>query len=180
MTEFFEGPKDFRAKIKAHSKGRSLLKAGFRTTPNGHACISLEDARAEALSFGYCDLKRVSIDARTYTVTFGPRPANARWSAEDVALAEGLIETGTMRPEGLRAFQARRMSPSKSDPDPSADLSPMMLAELKRHGTAWMNFQKLPHAKRLKSAAWVMSAKLEKTRSDRFAKLLMDMGRPKI
>lgn len=179
MTIFFETTAEFRKCMKTNHKKKKPLKVGFRTRPNGHVYMPFEDALAEAVKYGWCSLKKVAIDKTTYAVVFGPRAPNSRWSAEDAALAQALIDAGEMLPSGLKAFENRLIAAAKPESVPSATLPPLMLAELKRHAPAWANFQKLPAAQRQKGAAWVMSAKFEKTRSDRFAKLLMDMSRPR-
>jgi uncharacterized protein YdeI (YjbR/CyaY-like superfamily) len=180
MTIFSESAAAFRAHLHSHNKMESTLKAGFRTRPNGHACVSYEEALAEAIKLGWYARKRIPIDKSTYAVVFARRPAKAKWSAEDVAVAEALIRARQILPAGAAAFESRALARAKMDgAAASEELSPLMIAEMKRHPAAWTNFQKLPAAQRRKSAAWVMSAKQEKTRSDRFGKLMMDLSRPR-
>jgi uncharacterized protein YdeI (YjbR/CyaY-like superfamily) len=179
MTSFYETPQEFRRWLRANHKKSKQLKVGFRLRPNGHACMALDEAAVEALKFGWCAVKRVAIDKTTFAVVFGPRPNNARWSQGDVAQAQALIADGTMTEAGLAVFAERTAARPKTDATAKAELSPLMLAELKRHPIAWTSFQRLPQTLREKSSDWVMRAKLEKTRADRFAKLLMDMSRPR-
>lgn len=175
---FFETRRSFRAWLKSHAKNTKAVKVGFRTRPNGHACISVAEARDEAIRLGWCEGRRTAIDTQTFAMTFGPRKPNARWSAPDVTIAETLIANDEMTPPGLAAFHARA-NPKTDDDAVATTLAPAMLAELKRHRAVWSLFQRMPPSHKKKWTDWVMSAKQEKTRSDRFARLLMDLSRPR-
>jgi len=62
----------------------------------------------EALSFGWIDGVRQSLDDVSYTIRFTPRTARSTWSAANIKRATELIEAGSMRPAGRKAFEARR------------------------------------------------------------------------
>jgi uncharacterized protein YdeI (YjbR/CyaY-like superfamily) len=179
MTIFFETTAAFGACLRAQRNSGKPVRAGFRTRPNGHASLSFDEAKIEAIGLGWSAVKRIAIDRVTFAVVFVPRPAKAHWSAEDIAIAQALIASGKMTPEGIAAVSARGAAKSKAAEDFSCELSPPMLAEFKRHPAAWTAFQRLSATQRTRRATWVMTAKQEKTRSDRFAKLLMDMSRPR-
>jgi uncharacterized protein YdeI (YjbR/CyaY-like superfamily) len=87
-----------------------------------------------------------------------------------------------MTKAGKTAFESRLVKPekaSKTESPKGEDLSPSMLAEFKRHALAWAQFQRMPPSHQRKWTSWVMAAKQEATRSNRFAKLLLDLGKPR-
>lgn len=182
MTIFFESTREARAWFAANHKKARALKIGFRTRPNGHACISLSEARAVAMCFGWNAGRKTAIDSGTHAVAFKPISEGERWKADEAELAETLIEAKRMTPAGRAAFKARAVSGAKASGNAApahVALSPLMLAELKRHPIAWSCFQRTPPSQRQTWSDWVMSPKQEETRSRRFAKLLLDLSRPR-
>jgi uncharacterized protein YdeI (YjbR/CyaY-like superfamily) len=152
------------------------IKVGFRSRPNGHACIDPTEAAATALCFGWGPARKSVIDSSTYCVTFKPILPNARWSAEDLALAEDLHAQGRMTPAGRWALQSRAQANGISAPS-AGELPQTMLAELKRHPHAWAQFSRMSPSHRQKWTDWVLAAKHEETRARRFGKLLLDLGK---
>ena len=141
--------------------------------------MTLAEAIDEALCYGWCDGHRTVIDKITFAVTFSPRKKDAAWTAGHLARAEELIAERKMTAQGLAALETRPNSRGEGTHQVTHELPPMMLAELKRHAAAWTMFQRMPLSHRQKLTDWVMGAKQEKTRSDRFARLLMDLSRPR-
>jgi uncharacterized protein YdeI (YjbR/CyaY-like superfamily) len=178
MPEFFETRAKFRNWLKANAKKVRAVSVGFRTKPSGHACMTLTEAIDEALCFGWCDGRRTAIDKTTFAVSFGPRKEDAVWTVGHLARAEELIAGRKMTAQGLAALETRPKSDGEGT-QVTHELPPLMLAELKRHTSAWTMFQRMPPSHRQKWTDWVMGAKQEKTRSDRFARLLMDLSRPR-
>lgn len=182
MPSFFESRRELRSWFAAHRSRALQVKIGFRVRPNGHACISFEEAAEEALCYGWGAGRRTDIDPKTYAVTFKPILTGARWSDADMDLARALIDAKRMTKAGKTAFESRLVKPEKAPRTEGAkdeELSPSMLAEFKRHALAWTQFQRMPPSHQRKWTSWVMAAKQEATRSNRFAKLLLDLGKPR-
>lgn len=178
MTTFFDSKRQFRAKLKASTNSARGIMVGFRSRPNGHACLAIDEAQAEALIVGWCSGRRTVIDSTTFAIQFSPRKPGAVWTAADIAIAEDLIARGEMSAVGVAAYESRAQGKSNASTG-GLTMSPLMLSELKRHAAAWTHFQKLSPSHRQRWTDWVMGAKQEKTRSDRFARLLMDLSRPR-
>jgi uncharacterized protein YdeI (YjbR/CyaY-like superfamily) len=178
MPVFFETKAKFSAWLKANAATGRKLSIGFRSRPNGHACMSLSEAIVEASRYGWRDGRRIAIDKSTFAVVFAPD------KAAKPGIAAGNKRTKT--PRGVidgdceKSAALNQVSPESHQPARVPDeLSPMMVAELKRHTFAWTQFQRMAPSQRQKWTDWVMSAKQEKTRSDRFARFLMDFSRPR-
>jgi uncharacterized protein YdeI (YjbR/CyaY-like superfamily) len=179
MPVFFQSSKELRAWFDANRTKRQELKLGIRAKPNGHACVSQEEARAEAMRYAWGVDRKIVIDTASYALIFKPYEPGGRWNPDDVALAEALIAQGKMPARTLKLFEARAVSRAKpkAAEGGGAELSPLMMAELKRHSAAWSHFQRMPLSHQRKWSAWVMQAKQEETRARRFARLLFDLGK---
>ncbi|MDP1879265.1 MAG: YdeI/OmpD-associated family protein [Actinomycetota bacterium] len=70
--------------------------------------LSYDDALEEALCFGWIDGQKRSRDEASFVQRFTPRRSRSAWSQRNVALAEGLIESGRMTPAGLREVERAR------------------------------------------------------------------------
>ncbi len=58
-----------------------------------------------ALCFGWIDGQMRGLDERYYLQRFTPRRARSMWSKLNRAKAEALLESGAMRPAGLREIE---------------------------------------------------------------------------
>ncbi|MFJ9462197.1 YdeI/OmpD-associated family protein [Viridibacillus arvi] len=60
-----------------------------------------------ALSFGWIDGIRKTVDEDSYKIRFTPRKSNSLWSKVNVQKVHKLIELNQMKPEGLTIFNQR-------------------------------------------------------------------------
>lgn len=81
----------------------TIAKKGA-TTP----AVTLHEATAEALCFGWIDSAMQPIDADRYALRFTPRRKGSNWSERNKALAAQLIEEGRMAAAGLAAIEEAR------------------------------------------------------------------------
>ena len=66
--------------------------------------ISMSEAIAGALCYGWVDSRKKGIDKDTYMVYFTPRRPNSQWSPANKTLVEKLIKDGLMATPGLEAI----------------------------------------------------------------------------
>ncbi|MGH2528142.1 MAG: YdeI/OmpD-associated family protein, partial [Actinomycetota bacterium] len=97
---FFATPSEFRAWLEEHHATAKELLVGFHKKGSGTPSITWPEAVDEALSFGWVDSVRSSIDDVSYTNRFTPRTARSRWSARNIERAKELIAQGRMHPAG--------------------------------------------------------------------------------
>lgn len=72
---------------------------------SGIKTVTIEQALAEALCFGWIDGQRKSHDEQSYLQKYTPRRAQSIWSKRNIALVEKLIQEGKMTPRGVAEFE---------------------------------------------------------------------------
>lgn len=148
-----------------------LYKAGA-----GEQGITMEEAQALALCFGWAEGIRASMDAQRYVIRFCPRRPGKGWSQQREKQARELMALGLMHPAGIQAFE-RRNAAASSDYTTEINKARLTAAwekEFRRHAKAWTWFQASPASYRKAATWWVIRAKLEATRRKRFEILLAD------
>jgi len=172
---FFKTQADFRQWLASnHNKEKELL-VGFYKTGSGKESMTWPQSVDEALCFGWIDGVRKSVDSERYTIRFTPRKPNSIWSAININKIEKLMAQKLVMPEGLAAFEKRTESKSRiysHEQKDVAKLSPEMEAEFKAKKAAWEFFNKQAPSYQKVILHWITSAKQEKTRLQRFVKLL--------
>jgi uncharacterized protein YdeI (YjbR/CyaY-like superfamily) len=160
---------------KNHQKEQELL-VGFHKRSSGTPCMTWQESVIEAITYGWIDGLRKSIDETAYTIRFSPRKPSSIWSAINIRIAEELIKSGHMKPAGKAAFEKRKDSRSKiyAYEKGYLKLSPAYLKRLKASKKAWTNFEKFPLDYRRHAMNWVMNAKQESTREKRLTTLIED------
>jgi uncharacterized protein YdeI (YjbR/CyaY-like superfamily) len=169
---FFETPAAFRAWLaKNHAKSRELWVGFYKkgTRPS----ITWPESVREAITFGWIDGIRKSVDESSYKIRFSPRKPSSVWSAINTRIAKELIEEGRMHPNGRRAYEARKENRSGIY---SYENRPRTLPEayaktLRKDAPAWKSFQALPPGQKRTMTWWVLSAKKEETRLSRLGQL---------
>jgi uncharacterized protein YdeI (YjbR/CyaY-like superfamily) len=153
------------------------LLVGFYKKASGKPSITWPESVDAALSFGWIDGIRKSIDETSYTIRFTPRKPGSTWSAVNIRRAQELIKLGLMHPAGLKAFQQRdeRKSAIYSyEQRHSATFGDDFEKQFRANRSAWEFFQSQPPGYRQITTYWVMSATKEETRLRRLATLIDD------
>jgi len=177
---FFATPEMFRAWFEEHHESETELLVGFYKKDSGRASITWPESVDEALSFGWIDGKRKTIDEISYTIRFTPRKARSNWSAVNVKRMAVLIAEGRVRPMGLAAFELRvaeRTGIYAYENRKSAKLDPDAEREFRRNKKAWGYFEAEAPSYRQQAIWWVITAKREETRRSRLATLIDDSAR---
>ena len=175
--KFFATPEAFRAWLDEHHEREIECLVGFYKRDSGKPSMTWPESVDEALSFGWIDGVRRSIDDVSYCIRFTPRKATSTWSAINVKRMAVLVAQGRVRPAGLAAFEKRK--PEKTgiyayENRKSAKLDPEAEREFRRNKKAWAYFEsQAPHYRHL-AIFWVVSAKKPETRRARLATLISD------
>jgi uncharacterized protein YdeI (YjbR/CyaY-like superfamily) len=172
---FFKSPKDFRTWLEKHYDKETQLIVGFYKMGSGKESITWPQSVEQALCFGWIDGIRRSLEADSYTVRFTPRKPGSIWSAVNINKMEELLTQGTVKPEGIAAYERRKEAKSKIyvyEQEEDAILREEFEASFKANVPAWEFFIKqAPHYRR-RMIHHVMTAKQEKTIRSRFEKLV--------
>lgn len=172
---FFATPAAFRAWLEKHHDTTKELWVGFYKKASGKQSITWPEAVDVALSFGWIDSVRRSIDDISYTNRFTPRRPGSTWSAVNVGRVEELTRMGLMHPAGLKAFEQRKEEKTgiySYEQRHEAKLDATFERELRANRKAWAFFKAQPPWYRQACIVWIMSAKKEETRRRRLATLI--------
>jgi uncharacterized protein YdeI (YjbR/CyaY-like superfamily) len=171
---YFPTSAAFREWLERHHATADALWVGYYKKGSGHPSMTWPESVDEALCYGWIDGIRKSTDDLRYMIRFTPRKPGSVWSSVNVKRARALIDQGRMRPNGLKAFQARKENRSGiySYEQRSVDLVESYDGLLKKNKAAWRFFQAQPPSYRKAACWWVVSAKKEETRLRRLEKLI--------
>ena len=172
--KFFQTAAELRDWFIEHSATETELWVGFYKKDSGKPSISWPESVDEALCFGWIDGVRKTIDDESYTIRFSPRKPKSIWSAVNIRNVERLTAEKRMQPAGLKAFAARKENRSgvyAYEQRPTEMIEPYA-SQFRRNKAAWKFFQAQPPYYRKTLTWWIVSAKQEKTRLDRLAKLI--------
>ncbi|MEP6999947.1 MAG: YdeI/OmpD-associated family protein [bacterium] len=171
---FFKKPEDFRAWLQKNHTAATELLVGFYKRGSGKPSMTWPESVDEALSFGWIDGVRKSIDRSSYTIRFTPRKPRSIWSDVNIAKVKVLIEQGRMSPAGLAAWAVRDEARSGiySFERKAAAFDAAAEQQFKQAARAWSFFQAQPAGYRRLVAHYVSSAKLAETRARRLAALI--------
>lgn len=174
MATFFATPAEFRHWLEQHHETEKELYVGFYKVGSGKPSITWPQSVDEALSFGWIDGIRKSIDETSYMIRFTPRKTKSIWSAVNLKRIGELIEQNLVKPAGLKVFQER--DPKKaglySHERENQPLDPAFEAQLKANEKAWQFFHKQAPSYQKAVRNWIMSAKQVETRLKRLANLI--------
>lgn len=173
---FFKTPAAFRRWLEGHHDGVDEQWVGFYKKGTGKPSITWPESVDAALSFGWIDGLRRSIDDERYMIRFTPRREGSIWSATNIKSARRLIEAGEMHPAGMAAFERRREDRSRVYSFEQGDvaLSAEQEKHLRANKQAWAYWKKQPPSYRRTVTWWVVSAKREATRARRLDTLIAD------
>ena len=124
-----------------------------------------------ALCYGWIDGIRKTNDEHSYKIRFTPRKTGSVWSAVNVKKVEALIQLEKMKPAGLQLFNIRTDVKGYSSEDRNVPLATEYEEQIKANLSAWTFLSNLAPSYKRDSIWWVMSAKREETRLERFGVL---------
>jgi uncharacterized protein YdeI (YjbR/CyaY-like superfamily) len=171
---FFTTAGRFRKWLEANHDKAGEIWLGFYKKAAGKKGITYKEALDEALCFGWIDGVRKSVDGDSYVQRFSPRKARSTWSHINVNRVKELIQEKRMAPPGLAAFEARddRRTGRYSYEQAGAPFDAELEKRFRANRKAWDFFQSQPPYYQRTMKWWIMSARLEETRSKRLVSLI--------
>ncbi|HXD23451.1 MAG TPA: YdeI/OmpD-associated family protein [Gemmatimonadaceae bacterium] len=137
--------------------------------------VTYDEALETALCFGWIDAQLRAHDADTFVRKFTPRRARSIWSKVNRAKAERLIESGRMRPPGLRAIERAREGgewDTAYDSSRTATVSADFQKALDKSKRAAAFFAKLDSANRYAVLWRIQTARSDALRAKRIVELI--------
>jgi uncharacterized protein YdeI (YjbR/CyaY-like superfamily) len=171
---FFEKPADLRKWFEKNYKKETEIIIGFYKVKSGKPSITWPQSVDEAISFGWIDGVRKSIDNDSYCIRFTPRSPKSIWSEINIKKAEYLISQGLMHREGLDLYNNRKIEKSGlySYENKPEKLPPEFEQTFTNNAAAWQYFSKQPTSYKKTVYFWILSAKQEATRVSRLRKVI--------
>jgi len=137
---------------------------------SGIKSVTYDEALEVALCYGWIDGQRKSHDETSWLQKFTPRGPRSIWSKINTEKAQRLIESGKMKPAGLKAVESARRDgrwdaayASQSKAEAPGDLQ----AELDRNAEAKAFFATLDSRNRYAILHRIQTAKKAETRARR-------------
>jgi uncharacterized protein YdeI (YjbR/CyaY-like superfamily) len=171
--KFFKTQQDFRKWLEANHDKKDEIIVGFYKVGSGKPSMTWSQAVDQALCFGWIDGVRRKHGEDSYTNRFTPRRPRSIWSTVNIAKVAELAKNGLMRPAGIAAFEKRDATRSAVYAyENSTEFSAEFEQAFKQNIRAWEFFSSQAPWYRRTSVHRVMSAKQEKTRTDRLERLI--------
>ena len=170
---FFRNQTEFIDWLECNHKKTSEIWIGFFKKKTNIASLTWTESVDCALSFGWIDGIRKTVDDNSYKIRFTPRQPNSVWSKVNVEKVYKLIELNQMRPEGLNVFNQRNDKTGYSSTNRHATLTKAYEDEIKKNPRSWEFFNQLPPSYKRDSIWWIMSAQKEETRLRRLNRLIV-------
>ncbi len=174
---FFARPDHFRAWLDKNHATEQELQVGFYKRESGQPSITWPESVDCALSYGWIDGVRNSIDEISYRIRFTPRKPTSTWSAINVKRVAELTKLGLMRPAGAKAFEARKGDKTgiyAYEQRKNAKLPPAFEKQFRANKKAWEFFRAQPPWYQRTASYRVISAKQEETCKKRMDQLIKD------
>ncbi len=137
--------------------------------------VTYAEALEVALCYGWIDGQKKSYDASSWLQKFTPRGAKSVWSKINREKALALIESGRMRPAGLRAIELARQDgrwDAAYDSPSSATVPEDFQAALDASPAANAAFAALDRQNRYAMLFRIQTARKPETRAARIAKFV--------
>jgi uncharacterized protein YdeI (YjbR/CyaY-like superfamily) len=166
----FESQKDWAAwmdKNHAKSPGAWLQLA---KKASGIKSVTYDEALEVALCYGWIDGMKKSYDETSWLQKFTPRGPKSIWSKINTEKALRLMESGQMKPAGLKAVESARQDgrwEAAYAPQSKAAIPDDLQAELDRNAVAKAFFTTLDSRNRYAILHRIHTAKKAETRAKR-------------
>jgi uncharacterized protein YdeI (YjbR/CyaY-like superfamily) len=102
----FETPSDWAQWIEKNQESSTGLWVRLAKKGSGITSIDYQQALEVALCYGWIDGQKKSYDETSWLQKFTPRGAKSIWSKINREKAQALIDSGQMKPAGMRAIEA--------------------------------------------------------------------------
>ena len=140
---------------------------------SGIETVTFPEALDVALCYGWIDGQRARFDERFFLQRFTPRKPRSKWSRVNREKVTKLIETGEMKPSGLREVERAKADgrwDAAYEPQSTATAPDDLLEELGKNDAAREFFSTLDSRNRFAILYQIQDAKRPETRARRIAK----------
>ncbi len=149
-----------------HSEAKEIWLVYFKKHTNKPSITYIESVE-EAICFGWIDGIKKRIDDERYTHRFTPRRKGSKWSPTNIEIVRKMIKAKKMTGAGLTAYNQRKEYDRVVFQPENNKLAPEYEELIKKHKTAWKNFNMLPPSHKRQYIMWINSAKKEETKIKR-------------
>jgi uncharacterized protein YdeI (YjbR/CyaY-like superfamily) len=104
----FESQKDWAAWLAKNHATSSGVWLKLARKASGIKSVTYDEALEVALCYGWIDGQRKSHDETSFLQKFTPRGPRSIWSKINTEKAQRLIETGKMKPAGMKAVESAK------------------------------------------------------------------------
>jgi len=147
---------------------------------SGIESVSYAEALDVALCYGWIDGQKDKLDEGHWLQRFGPRRPRSKWSKVNCGKATALIETGAMKPAGLREVERAKADgrwDAAYDSPSTATVPDNLQRALDENPRARKFFATLDSANRYAILYRIQDAKKPETRARRIAKFVAMLSR---
>jgi len=140
---------------------------------SGIGTVTFPEALDVALCYGWIDGQRARFDERFFLQRFTPRKPRSKWSRVNREKVTKLIETGEMKPSGLREVERAKADgrwDAAYEPQSTAKVPDDLLEELGKNDAAQEFFSTLDSRNRYAILYQIQDAKRQETRARRIAR----------
>jgi len=171
----FKGPREWERWLEKNHTASPGLWLKIAKQAAGVESVSYADALEIALCYGWIDSQKGRYDEQFFLQKLTPRGSRSIWSKINREKALALIESGRMKPAGMRAVDAARESgrwEAAYDSASAAAIPADLQAELDRNPAARAFFATLKGTNRYAILFRLQTAKKPETRAKRMAEFL--------
>jgi uncharacterized protein YdeI (YjbR/CyaY-like superfamily) len=176
----FETPAQLEQWLEANHETQIELWVRMFKKDSGTLSVNWNDCVIAALTWGWIDGQRKSLDEVSFLQRLTPRRAKSNWSKKNCEHAERLIAEGRMRPPGLaHVHTARQDGRWEQAYSGSADMviPEDFLEELRKHPEAERFFATLDRRNLYAIYHRIQTAKRLETRARRIAQMVAQLAR---
>ncbi len=180
VAQSFETPDSLETWLSTNHATHTELWVRIFKKDSGTPSVNWNDCVISALSWGWIDGQRKSLDETSFLQRLTPRRPKSDWSQKNCEHAERLILEGRMQPAGLAHVQAARADGRwERAYAGSADMviSEDFLQELHKNADAERFFATLNRRNLYAIYHRVQTAKRSETRARRIAELVAQLAR---
>jgi len=171
---FFTRPAQWRAWLAKHHAKETFVWVGFWRVSTGKPSLTWPQSVDEALCHGWIDGLRKGIDPERYMIRFSPRKPDSIWSRVNMNRYAELEKAGLVTPTGRAAWGKRSEERSAiyTFERGHVPLDRARERALRANAKASAFLEAQTPGYRKQCGSWVMAAKREETRANRFRTLM--------
>jgi uncharacterized protein YdeI (YjbR/CyaY-like superfamily) len=171
----FEQPEEWADWLEQHHATSAGLWLRLAKKASGLRSVTYVEAVEVALCYGWIDGQAKSLDESSWLQKFTPRGPKSVWSKINRERVEKLIESGQMKPAGLKAVQAAQQDgrwAAAYDSPSKATVPDDLQAELDKNPEAKAFFETLNSQNRFAILNRIQTAKKAETRARRIQQFI--------